>query len=570
MMGDSVGFRKSLASLSAPYQSGSDWARVREDAIALPLAAGRKGVKGPRSLVAMCCRVLADNLGAVSKSSIEHLPDHLLWKLWKTLGPRNRSLHAWNILSCVLLEGSQQRCVSEGGMKSDQSPIPMALFRYRQEIIDPPCDLAVYVSPLARLEKGSLAYLCLDNVARFQTHELITLATLQPLAVLEIIERDDADSKVSDALIRGWSEAGKDPFSRLRVLKIASKTHRISESGLQYLLKLPCLEIIDITALPTTKLRLSRRMKDTLDTSGWRVARPRGSLFVSYADAFLDGRVAVHPAGVEALKMVFEDDRQPVIWVDNTRAAVYKQWERGAGRGTGEWNGQPVRTSYGDESYDGPDPASDCRQPRPTDFSDVQYLDDGWRAVLQGFRSSTTKDTQEHSSTRDEERLDDQIFWFLALMDQSRYDGSNAVRGCASGVTLPLERLVCLRLRNPCNTAVQTRLLLNSERLIFSRRRMHAVLGSRSEIARCQLESEDGQSCDLSPSGASRTDDRRQGGLEPRKRQNSEAERLSHPLPSRTPGLDDRREKGLQPRKRLKKPLGEILNPLMEPQVRPG
>ncbi|KAL2163403.1 hypothetical protein VTH06DRAFT_5460 [Thermothelomyces fergusii] len=182
MMADSVGLRKSLASLSAPYQSGSGWAHVREDAIALPLAAGRKGVKGPRSLVAMCCRVLADNLGAVSKRSVEHLPDHLLWKLWKTLGPRNRSLHAWNIFSCVLLEGSQQRWVAEAGAKRDESSLPMALFRYRQEITDPPCDLAAYVSPLARLEKGNLAYLCLDNVAHFQTYEFITLATLQPLS----------------------------------------------------------------------------------------------------------------------------------------------------------------------------------------------------------------------------------------------------------------------------------------------------------------------------------------------------------------------------------------------------
>lgn len=455
-------------------------------------------------------------------------------------------------------------------MKKDESSVPMALFRYRQEIIDPQCDLAIYISPLSRLENGSLAYLCFDNVARFQTHELITLATLQSLAVLELIERDDTDSKMSDALVRGWSEAGKDPFSRLRVLKIASKAHQISEGGLPYLFKLPCLEIIDITALPTTKLRLSRRIKDALETSGWRVTKPRGSLFVSYANAFLDGRVPVHPAGVETLKAVFEDDRYPVIWVDDSRRTADEQWKGGDGRDIKERSDQPGRTSHS-ESNDRPDPAPDCGQPQPTDFSDVQYLDGRWRAILQGDPSSTTKDTQQSSSTCDVEGLDDEIFWSLALMDQKRYDGSNAVRGCASGVTLPLERLVCLRLRGPSNTAERSRRLLNSERLIFSRCRMQVMPGMRRETTMHQVELEDRQSCDPPPPGSSRTDDRMQRDLERRiKRQNSETVQLAHPPPSWAPRPEDRREKGLQPRKRLKKPVGEVLNRFMEPQARPG
>lgn len=83
-----VHYRKSLASLSAPYQSGSDWARMREDAIALPRALCGKGARGPRTLASMCCRVLAGNLGAASKDTLQGLPHHLLWLLWKELRPR--------------------------------------------------------------------------------------------------------------------------------------------------------------------------------------------------------------------------------------------------------------------------------------------------------------------------------------------------------------------------------------------------------------------------------------------------------------------------------------------------
>ncbi|KAL2144720.1 hypothetical protein VTI28DRAFT_8658 [Corynascus sepedonium] len=577
-----VQYRKSLTSLSAPYQSGSDWARVREDAIALPRALCGKGARGPRTLASMCCRVLAGNLGAASKDSLQGLPHHLLWSLWKELHPRERSLHAWNTLGYLLLTDSLQSAIGkeddsivdnedgdQDGKKEPARLIMMALFRYRQEIINPPCDLSIYISPLANLQERSLVYLCIDNVARFQTHELIALATLPQLAVLEIIERDDTDSKISDALMKGWTEAHTEPFQRLRVLKITSKTHWITEHGLQYLLKLAALEIIDISALSSLRLRLSRRTKDILDTSGWKVTGPKNSLFVSYAEAFLDGRVAVHPAGVDGLETAFEEDRQPVVWAGNRRSLLDTKSESELGSGENEiYSSGKYRDGKADVELDEPDSRLD-----PPNFFDVQYLDDGWRALLQGNHpSSVTEDGQARNpSRRREEMTDDQVFWFLALLDQTRYDRKDSIRGRASGVALPIERLVSLRLCNPTNTAEQSRRLLNSERLIFFRDREHSATALRTGTGGQLLGWEQKGHCNFSPSRGRRVDDERhENDPAPRKRQNSEAERPYNPSPSWVPRPNDRKEKGLKPRKRLKKTMGDILMTFIEPQRKSG
>ena len=81
-------FLETRASLSAPYQQGRHWDRVREGAISFPTARGKRGTKGPRPLVSMCLRVLADNICAASKDMIAELPGRLQSALWKELLPR--------------------------------------------------------------------------------------------------------------------------------------------------------------------------------------------------------------------------------------------------------------------------------------------------------------------------------------------------------------------------------------------------------------------------------------------------------------------------------------------------
>lgn len=83
-----IAFRQPLASLSAPYQRGSDWDRVREGSISFPHGRSGRGAKGPRPLVSMCLRVLADNIGACTRSLICELPEKLQWALWKEVLPR--------------------------------------------------------------------------------------------------------------------------------------------------------------------------------------------------------------------------------------------------------------------------------------------------------------------------------------------------------------------------------------------------------------------------------------------------------------------------------------------------
>jgi hypothetical protein len=86
-----VKFRRSLAALSAPYQPGRNWFKVREGALSFPPARGKKGTKGSRSMMDMCLRVLADNIASLSGHSITQLelPDQLCWALWKELAPRH-------------------------------------------------------------------------------------------------------------------------------------------------------------------------------------------------------------------------------------------------------------------------------------------------------------------------------------------------------------------------------------------------------------------------------------------------------------------------------------------------
>ncbi|KAH6847385.1 hypothetical protein B0I37DRAFT_445645 [Chaetomium sp. MPI-CAGE-AT-0009] len=507
--------RASLASLSAPYQHGSDWARVREDTIAFPPARSKRGSKGPRSLVATCLRVLADNIGAATGSAISHLPDHLQRALWEELYPRNMSLHAWQAISAALLSNPSgpvpfNRDFS-GKHEENRVTVPMAVLRYCQEILNPPCPLSIYTAPFMDWKEG-LVYLCIDNVARFQTHELIALATLRQLAVLELIERGVDESPIDDRLIRGWSEVAGARFPTLRVLRIASRMHMVRERGMQYLLSLPSLEIIDMTE--------SLDVMGIVKRCGWkRTVPPRGgSLFVSYAEAYLDGQMAVHPAGVEGLRTVFEDDKQQVVWVDNPRLLpTYREGEKRQETKAGE------RNAEGRAGHVEPEPEQpDLRN----------YLDDGWRAVLQGTHHlSKTAAGQAIAGVDRKEMSDDQVFWFLAFLNQHQDDEMKQTvdQKQAAGVTLPGGQFVSLRLRDPHSSTYHDSTMygyqrgLDHDRLIFSRRREAAVTRSGPSTARHLQKGETEQPPDPPPSWAPRSDDRREKNLKPRKRQKRSA-----------------------------------------------
>ncbi len=83
-----IRLRHTLTSLSAPYTPGSNWHLTRDDSISFPPPRSGRGVKGPRTLSAMCLRLLADNIAAADADILEVLPSTLRLALWKELAPR--------------------------------------------------------------------------------------------------------------------------------------------------------------------------------------------------------------------------------------------------------------------------------------------------------------------------------------------------------------------------------------------------------------------------------------------------------------------------------------------------
>jgi hypothetical protein len=76
--------RQSLASLAGTYgKRDRDWTLKRESPVVLPRG---RGSKGARSLACMCLRVMAKNIGSISKSMIDGIEeDRLLWQLWEQI-----------------------------------------------------------------------------------------------------------------------------------------------------------------------------------------------------------------------------------------------------------------------------------------------------------------------------------------------------------------------------------------------------------------------------------------------------------------------------------------------------
>jgi hypothetical protein len=384
------------------------------------------------------------------------------------------------------------------GMDKDVT-VPMAIYRSYPYTISPTCPLSVYTTPLQHLG-DCLIYLCIDDVARFESHELISLTTIPRLAVLELLERNPARSVVTDRLIRGWSEAGepRQAFPSLRVLRISSSSHAVSEDSLQYALMFPALEIFDTTVLPKERWR---RASEIAHNHGWKVTKPKGSLFVSYAQAYLDGLLEVNTRYFESLRGVITNDRQRVILQDDPRRLIYEEWKR-----------RQVHDRPGKEP-DGPDLSS--------------YLDDGWRAFLQGTYPLFAT-TDPHKGARDmyDDRPTltmDQAFLFLALLAQSKYDPGCGIRAQAEGLTLPREPFASLQLRSSFVPEGQHLRALDSDRLIFSRRRV----GTEEETSERSAAPRPPSHTDPPPSWAPRQDDRKVTDFKARKRQRTTADLLS-------------------------------------------
>ncbi|KAK3321639.1 hypothetical protein B0H66DRAFT_177250 [Apodospora peruviana] len=199
-------------------------------------------VNGPRSLVEIATRVVGDNIHTSSAEIMADLPTRLLWRVCGDLQSRGGlCFHAWKIFSKHLVAAAATG-------DPDSSTIPMELYRYRKQIRYPSRELSYYTAPLdSSPTVDFLTFLSIHQVAAFQADELLGLARLKNLAILEIVENGtlDPQDKVSDHLIKGWSEM-EDPFALLRILKINSN-RTLTWRSLQYISKFPSLVFYDIS-----------------------------------------------------------------------------------------------------------------------------------------------------------------------------------------------------------------------------------------------------------------------------------------------------------------------------------
>ncbi|KAL6870274.1 hypothetical protein J3F83DRAFT_735734 [Trichoderma novae-zelandiae] len=212
--------------------SGRDWWRRRPYPQFRP-----RGAWGPRPLVDMAINVIADNIGDVSEELLGAMPAQLVWRIWRFLEARGVSLHAWKLFSTVLLREDDEKS--------------LGLYLFRQHICHADeSALSSYTKPLMSLTTEFVTHLVLGGGADFPVCELVRLADMKNLGVLELIQPADETgghfSDVSDNLIRGWTEAAEDPFPMLRILRIWGDRFT-SKNCLRWVAKFPSLALFDVT-----------------------------------------------------------------------------------------------------------------------------------------------------------------------------------------------------------------------------------------------------------------------------------------------------------------------------------
>lgn len=231
--------------------SDHDWSRRRPYPQFRP-----RGPRGPRSLTDMAVNVIADNIGDVSEELLGAMPVQLVWRIWRFLEARGVSLHAWKLFSALLLREDDEKS--------------LGLYRFRQHICHPNVsDLKWYTKPLTSLTTEFITHLVLSGGSEFTVHDMLSLADLKNLGVLEIIQPADETGgyfpDVSDNLIRGWTET-QDPFPMLRILRIWGD-RSTSKNCLRWVAKFPSLALFDVTG---SKKGWGNPMEEAAE-AGWTV-----------------------------------------------------------------------------------------------------------------------------------------------------------------------------------------------------------------------------------------------------------------------------------------------------------
>ncbi|PNY24399.1 Succinyl-3-ketoacid-coenzyme a transferase [Tolypocladium capitatum] len=209
--------------------SGLDWARRRPYPLFTP-----RGSRGPRSLVDVTINVIANNIGEVAEEYLDAIPQRLQWRIWRFLEARGVCLHAWKLFSKLLLREDEEKT--------------LGLFRFRQHICRPTDELKRYTQPMTSLTTDFITHLVISGGCEFTANEMLCLADVKNLGVLELLQPADEVSAVfplvNDRLIRGWTEV-ENPFPLLRILRIWGDQFTTQES-LRWVSKFPSLALYDV------------------------------------------------------------------------------------------------------------------------------------------------------------------------------------------------------------------------------------------------------------------------------------------------------------------------------------
>lgn len=221
-------------------------------------------------------------------------------------------LHAWKLFSKSLL--------------TDEDEKTLGLYRCRQHICKPSLALHFYTQPLTSPSVDFIAHLVISGGCEFTTNEMLCLAEMRNLGVLEFLQpADDMGSvfpEVTDRLVRGWTEM-KDPFPLLRVLRIWGDQSTTQQS-FQWVSKFPALALYDVMG---SREDWKRPHESALE-HGWELAEPASRL----EDSLLRYLMLLTPEGAMGLQrhkeMARSIDSDLVGLCSDSRSAV-KFVERG-------------------------------------------------------------------------------------------------------------------------------------------------------------------------------------------------------------------------------------------------
>lgn len=152
----------------------------------------------------------------------------------------------------------------------------LGLYRFRQHICRPTEELKIYTQPLTSSSTQFIAHLTISGGCQFSTHELLCLADMKNLGVLELIKpADEVRStfpEVNDRVVRGWSEMDT-PFPLLRVLRIWGDQD-ITQESLRWITEFPSVALYDVMASKSDWPDPSSSAHE----HGWEIAGPASGM----------------------------------------------------------------------------------------------------------------------------------------------------------------------------------------------------------------------------------------------------------------------------------------------------